>query len=96
MANFPQLPYPAWLKGIINPRNRASVNGSGFQGAHQIDDKFWVKDGVEFDRKFASISQFGIGANTSSNGEMLSQSQRGGMVLGTTNHDGPHPEALRV
>ncbi len=80
MANFPQLPYPAWLKSIINPRDRGSVNGSGFQGAHQIGDSFWSEMG--FDDKFGSLSQFGIGANASSNGEMLPQSQRGGMVLG--------------
>ncbi len=48
MANFLQLPYPAWLKEIINPRERASVNGSGFQGAHQIGDKFWSSPEVDF------------------------------------------------
>ncbi len=92
MANFPQLPYPQWLKDIINPRKRAAVGGSGFQGAHQVGTDNWTRNG--FNAKFGSLSQFGIGVDSSSNGEMLAQSQRGGMVLGVTNHDGPHPDEL--
>jgi hypothetical protein len=73
MANFPQLPYPQWLKDMINPRRRASVNGSGFQGAHQIGDSYWTQTGVRFNQKFATIEQFGIGANTSSDDAQMAR-----------------------
>jgi hypothetical protein len=92
MANFPQLHYPAWVKGLLTPRAGATVGDSGLIGAHQIGDKAWKDQG--FDKSFESIEQFGIGPNTSSNGETLARSKKGGAILGASNHDGIHPRAL--
>jgi hypothetical protein len=92
MANFPDLVYPDWLNKLLQPRPGATVGESGLIGAHQVGRDSWLKNG--FGTKFADLEQFGIGAETTSNGETLAQSKRGGAVLGATNHDGTHPQAL--
>jgi hypothetical protein len=92
VARFPTLSYPNWIKGLLSPRAGATVRESGLIGAHQIGDADWTRN--DFDEKFKSLEQFGIGANTSSNGETLAQSKKGGATTGASNHDGGHPRAL--
>jgi hypothetical protein len=92
MPGFSDLPFPQWLKDILEPRARATAGGSGLLGAHQIGREYWI--GQDFDTKFASLQQFGIGKDAISNGEMLAQAQKGGAALQATNHGGRHPDAL--
>jgi hypothetical protein len=92
VANFPTLSYPNWIKGLLSPRAGATAFESGLIGAHQVGAADWTRNG--FDRSFKSLEQFGIGANTSSNGETLAQSKKGAAVTGASNHDGGHPRAL--
>jgi hypothetical protein len=58
MPSFSDLPFPQWLKDILEPRARATAAGSGLLGTHQIGREFWTGQG--FDTKFASLQQFEI------------------------------------
>ncbi|GMP12488.1 AHH domain-containing protein [Bradyrhizobium sp. TM239] len=73
---------------LITPRNPNNTNG--FQGAHIIGDKFWT-------RALGWITQ-NLGAdfnqNSSLNGVLLPEGNRGGAVLGTAEHFGNHVDAF--
>jgi hypothetical protein len=83
---------PTWALNLINP---TSNNTTGFQRAHMRGDDFWSNDlPVEVRARYAELDRFGIGPNYTSNFELLSETRRGGAVLGATTHIGQHPGAL--
>jgi hypothetical protein len=60
---------PDWLKKYIDPR--ASRTGPGLQRAHMKGDNFLATLPKPFRDAFAELDRFGIGANYTSNFELL-------------------------
>ncbi len=65
---------PTWLKNYINP---TSNNTTGFQRAHMRGDDFFKNLPANARVAYAELDRFGIGANYTSNFELLSETRRG-------------------
>jgi uncharacterized membrane protein YgcG len=80
---FPDLIRPSGLRYLLGPR--LPQNQSGFQGAHIIGNRFW-RDDIDWLTAIGFLND----QDTTNNGVLLPESERGNAVLGAANHIGNH------
>jgi hypothetical protein len=80
---FPDLIRPSGLRYLLGPR--LQQNQSGFQGAHIIGNRFW-RDDIDWLTAIGFLND----QDTTNNGVLLPESERGNAVLGAANHIGNH------
>lgn len=94
--SFSSIVIPDWFYDWISPRKGTTGSKTGFQKAHMVGDDFWGNLPEAAKDAFAELEQFGIGANYTSNAELLPETQRGGAVLQSSTHSGPHVAELNT